>query len=770
MPKQLPSLSRDLINRRAYYTVMENGENAKEAVSVQVPDMDCPSCVEKVTGSLDNVDGVVSCEASPTRGVVEVVHGGDVTMEEITQAVESVGYTVGTDESVEDETGILRGREGVRILLSGVFLASGIATKLLLSGSPVAYGFTVSDLLFLSAVALGGKEILRGGYYSAKSLSLDMDFLMASAILSAVTASLITGESLYFEAATLAVLFSVAELLEEYSVDRTRDSLRELMELSPDEATVRRDGGKETVPADEVEKGDIVVVEPGEKIPRDGVVVEGESTVNQSPITGESVPVEKGEGDDVYAGTLNEAGYFELEVTGESGDDTLSRIVEMVEEAESKKTDRENFVERFSSYYTPIMVGIAILVASVPPLLLSRPWVPWFVNGITMLVLACPCAFVISTPVSVVSGITSAAKNGVLIKGGNYLEAMGEIDAVAMDKTGTLTKGELRVTDVVPLNGKTEEDVLRCARGIESRSEHPIGEAIVETAEEKGIEGGKVSGFESVTGKGVTATVGGVTHHAGKPGFLTEKGFDLGHVHAATDGDGELSDRTRSLCERKDCLNLVEDVVPELQSEGKTVIVVSDDEEIEGVIAVADVVREGAAWTVRRLRELGVERVVMLTGDNEGTARAIADEVGIDDYRAELLPDEKVDAIEELQDEVGTVAMVGDGVNDAPSLATADVGVAMGAAGTDTAIETADIALMSDSIRRLPYLYGLSRKANSVIRQNIVSSLGAKLVLAAGVPLGFVGVAVAVIAGDVGMTVAVTSNAMRLSRTRPDEE
>jgi len=323
------------------------------------------------------------------------------------------------------------------------------------------------------------------------------------------------------------------------------------------------------------------------------------------------------------------------------------------------------------------------------------------------------------------------------------------------------------VTDVIPLNGNTEEEVLRCARGLESRSEHPVGEAIVERATEEGVRGREVSGFESVTGKGVRADLGGVTHYAGKPGFLGEQGFDLSHVHAATDG-GELTKKTQRLCERNDCLDLLETVVPDLQSEGKTVVVVSTEEEIEGVIAVADEVREEAERAVERLRELGVESVVMLTGDNEGTARAIAERVGVDGYRAELLPDEKVAAVEELKDEHGVVTMVGDGVNDAPSLAAADVGVAMGAAGTDTALETADVALMGDDITRLPYLYDLSRRANSVIRQNIFFSLGAKLALAAGVPLGIVGVAAAVLVGDVGMTVGVTGNAMRLSGVEPE--
>jgi Cd2+/Zn2+-exporting ATPase len=383
-------------------------------------------------------------------------------------------------------------------------------------------------------------------------------------------------------------------------------------------------------------------------------------------------------------------------------------------------------------------------------------------------VLACPCAFVISTPVSVVSGITSAAKNGVLIKGGNHLEAMGAVEAIAMDKTGTITKGELTVTDVVPLNGNSEEDVLRCARGLESRSEHPIGEAIVGRAEQAAVAEREVDEFESITGKGVKADLDGTPHYAGKPGLFNELGFDLSHVHATTDG-GVVTTKSRQMCERNDCLDLLEETVPELQSQGKTVVLVGTKAEIEGIIAVADEIRPESKQTIQRLHDLGVEHIIMLTGDNERTARAIATEVGVDEFRAELLPDEKVEAIKELDEQYDGVAMVGDGVNDAPALATATVGVAMGAAGTDTALETADIALMSDDLSKLPYLYELAHDANSVIRQNIWVSLGAKALLALGVPFGLVPIWAAVLVGDAGMTTAVTGNAMRLSRLTPDQ-
>jgi Cd2+/Zn2+-exporting ATPase len=369
----------------------------------------------------------------------------------------------------------------------------------------------------------------------------------------------------------------------------------------------------------------------------------------------------------------------------------------------------------------------------------------------------------------VVSGITSAAKNGVLIKGGDHLESMGEVEAVAFDKTGTLTKGELAVTDVIALNDNTEADVLRCARGLEERSEHPIGDAIVERADERDVGKREIDGFESITGKGVRADLDGRAHYAGKPGLFEDLGFDLDHVHLTTDG-GVVLDETERQCadgEEANCLDLLEETIPRLQEEGKTIVLVGTAEELEGVIAIADEVRPDARAAVSGLREAGL-RTVMLTGDNEGTASAIAEAVGVDDYRAELLPDEKVAAIDDLLDEFDTVAMVGDGINDTPAMATASVGIAMGAAGTDTAIETADIALMADDLSKLPYLYDLSNRANGVIRQNIWGSLGAKALLAIGVPFGYVSVVLAVLAGDVGMTVLVTGNAIRLSRISPD--
>ena len=757
-------------------------------VRLYVPKMDCPSCAAKVTTSVEKVAGIEKIETRPTSGTLDVRYDADRTdPDAIADRAEAAGYEVtGTDgeagatsaasKADEERSSVWGSSRAIKTWISAVFLGFGVLFEFFLSGGNAVLlripggELLIGDALMLVAVAIAGQVILRNGYYSARNLSLDIDFLMSAAILGATGISLFfVGASLYIEAASLAVLFNVAELLERYSVTRARNSVEELMELSPDRAVARRDGEEIEIPVGDVEIGEVVLVEPGEKIPMDGAVVEGESAVNQAPITGESVPVDKTPGEEVYAGTINEQGYLEIEVTSEASDNTLSRVIEMVEEAQSSKTDREQFVERFAEYYTPVVVVFAVLTTVVPPLFLGGAWVTWFVRGITLLVLACPCAFVISTPVSVVSGITSAAKNGVLIKGGDHLESMGEVEAVAFDKTGTLTKGELAVTDVIALNDNTEADVLRCARGLEERSEHPLGDAIVERADERDVGKREIDGFESITGKGVRADLDGRAHYAGKPGLFEDLGFDLDHVHLTTDG-GVVLDETERQCadgEEANCLDLLEETIPRLQEEGKTIVLVGTAEELEGVIAIADEVRPDARAAVSGLREAGL-RTVMLTGDNEGTASAIAEAVGVDDYRAELLPDEKVAAIDDLLDEFDTVAMVGDGINDTPAMATASVGIAMGAAGTDTAIETADIALMADDLSKLPYFYDLSNRANGVIRQNIWGSLGAKALLAIGVPFGYVSVVLAVLAGDVGMTVLVTGNAIRLSRISPD--
>ncbi|MFB6291065.1 MAG: heavy metal translocating P-type ATPase, partial [Candidatus Bipolaricaulia bacterium] len=547
-------------------------------------------------------------------------------------------------------------------------------------------------------------------------------------------------------------------------IEKARGSLRELKDLSPDTAVLKKDGEEKEVPVEEVKVGGKIIIRPGSRIPVDGEIIEGETSINEAPITGESIPVDKGIGEEVYAGTINQQGYLEIEAKSPSSESTISRIIEMVESAERKKTRHEKFVDKFSSYYTPVVVLVAVAVAIIPPIVLAQPWASWFVRGITMLVLACPCAFVISTPVSVVSGITSAAKNGVLIESGTTLEAMSEVKVMAFDKTGTLTKGELTITDVIPLNGKSKDDVIECACGIEERSDHPIAEAIVNHVEEEHdiSHDHGIKGFEEISGKGVKANLGGKQHYAGKPSLMEELGFDLSHVHHSSD-NMKVEQEVSKLCKKGNCLNLTEETIPRLQSQGKTVILVTTEDELEGILAVADEIRPSAKSTIEKLNSAGV-RTVMLTGDNENTAGAIANRIGIENFRAELMPGEKVKAVKELSEKYGSIAMVGDGINDAPAMAAADVGIAMGAAGTDTALETADVALMKDDLTKIPYLHRLSSQAKRVIRQNIITSLGIKAILAVGVPLGYVTIALAVLLGDAGMTVGVTTNAMRLSR------
>jgi len=747
--------------------------------------MDCPSCAGKVDKSLQRVDGVLETTLRPTTGTAAVTYDPERTTEgDVIAAIESAGYEVlgGSESEGNGSSGavdiaspaeVWTSPRAIRTWIGAVFVALGLVFEFVLVGQdvPVAsvldYPLSVAAVLFLGAVAASGTPVVRSGYYSARNRSLDIDLLMGTAILAA------TGIGYFVEAATLAVLFSVAELLENYSMDRARDSLRELMELSPEEATVRRGDEEVTVPADEVEVGETVIVRPGDRVPVDGTVVDGESALDQSPVTGESVPVDKGPGAEVYAGSIVEGGYLEVEATARADDSTLSRIIELVQGAQEKRTDSEQFVDRFAGYYTPVVVAAAALTAALPPLLLDGAttvglagveialpggWRPWFVRGLTLLVIACPCAFVISTPVSVVSGVTSAARNGVLVKGGTHLETTGEVDAVALDKTGTLTRGRLAVTDVVPLGGTDETTLLRRAAALERRSEHPVAGAILDRAEAAGVDGGpEPTGFEGLAGRGVRADLDGETFYVGKPALFEELGFDLSRPRRATDGGTQRI--AESPAER----------LADLEAAGKTVVLVGTESELAGIIAVADEVRPASRRAVERLRDLGVDRVVMLTGDNEGTARAIAETVGVDDYRADLLPEEKVEAVEALRSAHGEVAMVGDGVNDAPALATADVGVAMGAAGTDTALETADIALMGDDIGKLPYLHALSRAANGIIRQNIWGSLGVKALLAVGVPFGYVSVALAVVVGDMGMSLGVTGNAMRLARLSPED-
>ncbi len=620
-----------------------------------------------------------------------------------------------------------------RTYVAGLFWTAGVLVSRW-SDAPdqtgwLAIRLDTAGLLYTAAAACGGANFLGAGVRALRSLRLDMNFLMSAAMI----AALLVGEA--FEAATLAFLFSLAELLERYSVDRGRRSIARLLELAPDTAErLRPDGTTETVAVELLAIGDRIRIRPGDRIPVDGRVVEGASAVNEATITGESLPRPKGAGDPVYGGTMNIEGSLDVTVTADAAHSTLARIVELVRQAEAHRAPVEVFVRRFARVYTPVVTALAVLVNAVPPLLGYGAPVEWFLRGITLLVIACPCALVIATPVTVVSGLTSAARNGVLIKGGEHLEALGAVRALAFDKTGTLTTGRLEVVDF-QADAADSRGLLQAVVALERRSEHPIAEAIVRFGEARGVRGDgdiPVTGFRAEPGRGVRGRANGIELAIGTEEIVGGE---------AAGGWGTAA-------------------------AGTVRIFVTADDRGGAVIVLREEVRPTAAAVVARLHRLGIRPIVMLTGDAAPAAQAIARATGVDAVQWRLLPAEKVDAMRELRARYGAVAMVGDGVNDAPALAEATVGVAMGAAGSPAAIETADVALMGDDLTKLPYAVLLARRARHTIRFNIALALTAKLVLAVGAVLGVVSLAVAVLVGDMGGSLAVTLNALRLARTR----
>jgi len=589
-----------------------------------------------------------------------------------------------------------------------------------------------SDLLLVSTMILSGYSIAELGLKSLIRGSININLLITIASIGAFTIGHLE------EAAAVVFLFNIAERLEDYAADRARRSIETLMELKPENATLRRDGEEVTVPVQEVLPGEMFVVRPGDRIPLDGVVIEGDSSVNQATITGESAPVSKVEGEDVFAGTINLDGFLVARVTKMAGETVLARILRLVEEAEESRSPTEAFVDRFSRVYTPAVIILAILVATIPPIILQQPISDWVYKALVMLVVACPCALAISTPVAMVSAITSASGNGVLVKGSTFVERMNDVKAIAFDKTGTLTMGELEVTDIVSPD-LTEEEVLRLAVSLEAKAEHPIAKAISARAEAAGVKAAETTEFKAYVGRGVEACIDEKTCCIGNLRLLEELGI------APLDG-----------------------IVEKLEAQGKTVVLVSEENCAVGAIALMDKIRDEAPHAIAELRKRGME-VQMLTGDNEVTAKAIAEKLGMDGYMAHLLPEEKLEAIEKLRAEYGPVAMVGDGVNDAPALAAADVGIAMGAIGSDVALETADIALMEDDLSRITYLVRLSQATMGRIKENIAASILVKLVVVGLAIPGWITLWIAVAVGDMGLSLAVILNSMRLGRIKAQE-
>nr|WP_301002742.1 cation-translocating P-type ATPase [Methanoculleus sp.] len=536
------------------------------------------------------------------------------------------------------------------------------------------------------------------------------------------------------EGATVLYLYAIAEFLEEYAAGRAERSIASLLDIAPQTARVRRDGREMTVPVEDVGVGETVIARPGDTVALDGIVTAGASSVDQAAITGESVPVAKGVGDSVYAGTRNVEGYLEVRVTKPEEESTIARVVALVAEAQAHTSPTEAFIERFSRYYTPAVILLAALLVVIPPLAFGIPFLEAFYRALILLVIACPCALAISTPVSMVSGITTAAHNGVLIKGRDSLEAVGLARVIVFDKTGTLTTGRLEVDDVVGF-GVPAAEVLAVAASLESRSGHPIAEAVRRRAEEEGTTLRDVEKFVSAAGKGVQGRIGGATYILGNAALFPES----------------PGSAWRAAYDR-------------LGGEGKTVVLASTASEVIGLIALSDVVKKDARKTVAALRARGI-RTVMLTGDNERVGEAVARRIGIDECHAGLLPEDKVAMVERLMDRYGLVVMVGDGVNDAPALARANVGVAMGAIGSDVAIEAADIVVMEDDISRIAYLVALSEKTVSVVRQNVATALVVKLGIAGLAVVGLVTLWMAVAFGDMGLSLAVIANALRIGRS-----
>ncbi len=607
------------------------------------------------------------------------------------------------------------------ILSSAILLSVGLIFEFILKWDVAA------EIFFLVTSAISGYNIAKEGFSSLifrKKLSID------SLIIIAAAGSFFIGHG--EEGATVIFLFYLAGFLEDYAAERAKRSIASLMELAPEVAVVKRDGKETEVPVEEVNINEVIVVRPGEKISLDGLVIRGVSTVNQAPITGESIPVTKHVGDEVYAGTINNEGFLEIKVTKRSEEAMLSKIVKLVEEAQKMKSPTEKFIDKFSKYYTPSIIFLALSVATIPTFVFNLPFNEWFYKALVLLVVSCPCTLAISTPVAMISGITSAARNGVLIKGSTYVEEVSKVRVFAFDKTGTLTEGRLEVTDVISLR-HSREDVLSIAASLEALSEHPIAKAIVEEAKKEGAPIRVVDDFKAITGKGVVGRIEGQMYFVGSRRLLREISTDF-----------------------------PEEEVWKLENEGKTVVFVGDEKEVIGLIAVMDKIRDTTVVTMNELRRRGV-KTVMITGDNERTAKAIAKRIGIAEYKAELLPEDKVSIIEELARKYERVAMVGDGVNDAPALARATVGIAIGAIGSDVSLETADIALMQDDLSKLPYLIELSKKTLEIVKENVLASILIKGSFAVLVFPGLVTLWLAVAVGDMGLSLAVILNSMRLS-------
>jgi Cd2+/Zn2+-exporting ATPase len=689
----------------------------------RVEGMDCHEEVALIERRLKHLGGLESLSADVVGGRLHVQYdAARLSTGTISAAVADTGMRAWLEheEAHRASTG---GSRFVLLVASGVALAVSLVAA--------ALGWTLAARIASAiAIATGGIYPARRALSAMRLNALDMNVLMSIAVLGA----LVIGE--WSEAATVVFLFNLAQHLESRSMDRARQAIRTLMDLAPAEALVIRDGLESRVAVDTVEVGAIVRVRPGEKIPLDGEVIAGSSDVNQAPITGESLPADKSVGDEVFAGTINGHGSLDIRAVRVGRDTTLGRVIHLVEAAQTQRAPAQAFVDRFARIYTPAVIGLAILVAIVPPLAGWGTATVWLYRALVLLVIACPCALVISTPVVYVSALAAGARRGVLIKGGVHLERLAQVRAIAFDKTGTLTHGRPAVVDVVPLARESAAEVLWLAAAVESRSQHPIAAAIVARAEDDGLAPVPADDFKASHGLGAEATIAGSRVLVGNARWLHDRGVDTSLVERAIDQQAAL---------------------------GRTAALVASGSRVIGLIALADTPRRSARDVIDLLRATGVSHTAVLTGDHAGAAKALGESVGVEDVRAGLLPAEKVAAVRSLRERWGQVGMVGDGVNDAPALAASDVGIAMGAVGSDAALETADVALMSDELARLPFAIRLSRAAVRTVRVNIVLALGVKAAFLAMAIAGESSLWMAIVA-DTGMSLVVIANGLRLLR------
>jgi len=720
----------------------------RDVLEIRVHGMDCAEEVAPLRRELAPlVGGEERLRFDLLTGKLSIADGEPpARVEAVLAAIERTGLRgeIWSSERLSTDAGLVWRRRSRSVLtaVSGLSAAAGFAVHATLAGGassalgsegsvtaatvPMAARFC-----YALAILAGLATALPKAWIALRRMRPDIHFLMVIAVTGAV------GIGEWFEAATVAFLFSVSLALETWSLSRARRAVQSLLDLTPETAhLVRDDGTSEEVSCAAVPVGARIRVKPGERLPLDGVVTAGSGAVNQAPITGESAPVEKGPEDPVFAGTINGDAAFEIRTTKLAGDTTLARITRLVEEAQSRRSEAERWVDRFARVYTPVVLGLALLALVVPPTLLGRGWEASSYHALVLLVIACPCALVISTPVSIVAGLAAAARHGILVKGGGHLERAARLDAIAFDKTGTLTEGRPTVVEVVPLDGHSEAELLTRAASLELQSEHPLAKAILARAAAQGLAVRPADGLRILAGRGATARIDGVELWLGSHRYLEERGEETPDVHRRLDA---------------------------LAVGGRSVVVVGDATHVCGLIAIADRVRPNAAETLRALRAAGIRRMIMLSGDNAATARAIGDLAGVDEVRAELLPDEKVSAVEELIARYGSVGMVGDGVNDAPALARSSLGIAMGRGGSDVAIESADVVLMSDDLAKLPWLVAHARRTLRILRQNIAFSILVKVVFAALTVLGTARMWAA-IAADMGASLAVIANGLRLLR------